>query len=245
MALGSTQPLTEMSTRNLSGGKGWPARGWQPHCHLWADYLQNVGASRSHNHMGLQGLFQGELYLFFFYRSQMNSVHTSSTLLLSRSILIYYITSENQGSRVRFLAGARDLYLLHSVQTGSGAHPASYPMGTGGSFLGGKAVTSHPHPMACMCWYTSSPLSNYTVWCLIKHRVFAITFYLYYIQGTYTDGHIVFPKEYLKELQQKSCHWLTVPYPMVYCSWLWLTRLVVEQQLLTCGHHCCGPTYCS
>jgi hypothetical protein len=29
--------------------------------------------------------------------------------------------------------------LLHSVQTGSGAHPASYPMGTGGSFPGGKA----------------------------------------------------------------------------------------------------------
>jgi len=27
----------------------------------------------------------------------------------------------------------------YHVQTGSGAHPASYPMGTGGSFLG------HPH----------------------------------------------------------------------------------------------------
>jgi hypothetical protein len=27
MALGSTQPLTEMSTRNLPGGKGWPPRG--------------------------------------------------------------------------------------------------------------------------------------------------------------------------------------------------------------------------
>jgi hypothetical protein len=25
MSLGSTQPLTEMSTRNLPGGKGWPA----------------------------------------------------------------------------------------------------------------------------------------------------------------------------------------------------------------------------
>jgi hypothetical protein len=25
MALGSTQPLTKMSTRNLPGGKGWPA----------------------------------------------------------------------------------------------------------------------------------------------------------------------------------------------------------------------------
>jgi hypothetical protein len=27
MALGSTQPLTETSTRNLPGGKGRPARG--------------------------------------------------------------------------------------------------------------------------------------------------------------------------------------------------------------------------
>jgi hypothetical protein len=26
MALGSTLPLTEMSTKNLPGGKGWPAR---------------------------------------------------------------------------------------------------------------------------------------------------------------------------------------------------------------------------
>jgi hypothetical protein len=36
------------------------------------------------------------------------------------------------------------------VQTGSGAHPASYPMGTLGSFPGGRArpgrdLTTHPH----------------------------------------------------------------------------------------------------
>jgi hypothetical protein len=30
--------------------------------------------------------------------------------------------------------------LLHIVQTGSGAHPTSYPMGTGGYFPGGKAA---------------------------------------------------------------------------------------------------------
>jgi hypothetical protein len=30
--------------------------------------------------------------------------------------------------------------VLHNVQTGSGAHPASYPMGTCGSFSGGKAA---------------------------------------------------------------------------------------------------------
>jgi hypothetical protein len=30
--------------------------------------------------------------------------------------------------------------LLHVIQTGSGSHPAYYPMGTGGPFLGGKAA---------------------------------------------------------------------------------------------------------
>jgi hypothetical protein len=61
MALGSTQPLTEMSIRNLPGGKGLLActYSWQPYRHLWADYLENVGASTSHNPMGLHGLSQG------------------------------------------------------------------------------------------------------------------------------------------------------------------------------------------
>jgi hypothetical protein len=39
---------------------------------------------------------------------------------------------------VRFPAGASDFSLLHSVQTGSGAHPYSYPIGTAGSFGGIK-----------------------------------------------------------------------------------------------------------
>jgi hypothetical protein len=30
--------------------------------------------------------------------------------------------------------------LLYNIQTGPGAHPASYPMGTGGSFARGKAA---------------------------------------------------------------------------------------------------------
>jgi hypothetical protein len=41
--------------------------------------------------------------------------------------------------RVRFLAGVTDCS-LHSVQTGSGARPASHPMGVEGSFSGGKAA---------------------------------------------------------------------------------------------------------
>jgi hypothetical protein len=40
---------------------------------------------------------------------------------------------DDRGVRVRVPVGSRT-FLLHVVQTGSEAHPASYPMGTGGSF---------------------------------------------------------------------------------------------------------------
>jgi hypothetical protein len=39
---------------------------------------------------------------------------------------------------VRFSAGERNSSLLHSVQTGFGAHSASYTMGTGGLFPWGQ-----------------------------------------------------------------------------------------------------------
>jgi hypothetical protein len=40
---------------------------------------------------------------------------------------------------VRSPTGAEDFSSSPCVQTGSGAHPASYPMGTRGPFPGGKA----------------------------------------------------------------------------------------------------------
>jgi hypothetical protein len=51
---------------------------------------------------------------------------------------------DDRGSRVRFPAGAVHFSLHHRVQNGSGAHPASYPMSTRGSFPGGKADHSPP-----------------------------------------------------------------------------------------------------
>jgi hypothetical protein len=45
---------------------------------------------------------------------------------------------DDWGSRVRFLVAAADFPLHYHVQTGSGAHPASCPMGTRGSSLGVK-----------------------------------------------------------------------------------------------------------
>jgi hypothetical protein len=42
---------------------------------------------------------------------------------------------DDRGSRVRFPVGAGNFSLHHRVQNGSGAHTASYPMGTKGSFM--------------------------------------------------------------------------------------------------------------
>jgi hypothetical protein len=48
---------------------------------------------------------------------------------------------------VRFLAGARNFYLRHRVQTGSEAHPAPYQMGSGCSFARGKAAGTWSWPL--------------------------------------------------------------------------------------------------
>jgi hypothetical protein len=47
---------------------------------------------------------------------------------------------DERGSRFRFPAGAGNFSLHHRLQNGSGARPASYPMGTGGTFPGSKAA---------------------------------------------------------------------------------------------------------
>jgi hypothetical protein len=46
---------------------------------------------------------------------------------------------DDRGSRVRFPTGAGNFSLHHRVQNVSGAHPASYPMGTADFFPGGEA----------------------------------------------------------------------------------------------------------
>jgi hypothetical protein len=56
---------------------------------------------------------------------------------------------DDRGSRVRFTTGAGNYSPHNRVQNGSGAHPASYPVGTRGSFLavkrpGREAVHSPP-----------------------------------------------------------------------------------------------------
>jgi hypothetical protein len=59
MALGLTQPLTEMSTRYLPGGKGTWRLKLTTSPPSVSDFLENMWALTSHNPMRLDGLLQG------------------------------------------------------------------------------------------------------------------------------------------------------------------------------------------
>jgi hypothetical protein len=82
---------------------------------------------------------------------------------------------DDWGSRVRFPAWAGNFSLHHRVQNGSGAHSASYTMGTRRSFPGVKRLVreaDHSPPSSAEIkneWsYTSTPQYVFMAWCLIK-----------------------------------------------------------------------------
>jgi hypothetical protein len=70
--------------------------------------------------------------------SQINpvSILTSKIRYSSAGIAQGY-RLDDRGSTVRFPAVAGNFSLNHHVQNGFGAHPTSYPVGSGGSFPGG------------------------------------------------------------------------------------------------------------
>jgi hypothetical protein len=78
-------------------------------------------------------------------------------------------------SGVRVPVEAGNFPLHHRIQTGSGAHPASYPMGTRGSFLGGKAagactLTTHLHIVPRSRMRGAIPPLQYAfmAWCSVE-----------------------------------------------------------------------------
>jgi hypothetical protein len=54
--------------------------------------------------------------------------------------IVYGYGEGDRAIRVRSPGGAKDFSSSLCVQTGSGVHPASCPMGTGCPFPGGKAL---------------------------------------------------------------------------------------------------------
>jgi hypothetical protein len=102
---------------------------------------------------------------------------------------------DDRDSRVRFPAGTGNFSLHHRVQNGSGAHPASYPMNTGGSFPGGKAAGTWSWPFTSIKCRgqrgsgATPPLPKYAymAWCLVK----AQRLYLYHCVHTGSGTHPV------------------------------------------------------
>jgi hypothetical protein len=79
-----------------------------------------------------------EIFKFFFlikasYRETKVSCDSSVGIALGYGL-------DDRGSRVRFPTVAGNFTLHYRVQNGSGAHPASYPMGTRGCLPGDKAA---------------------------------------------------------------------------------------------------------
>jgi hypothetical protein len=72
---------------------------------------------------------KSEYFDFSFLKSTYFKMNRESSVGISTGWMI----------RVRFPA-VHGFTLLHGVKTGSGAHPASYPMGTRVYFSGGKAA---------------------------------------------------------------------------------------------------------
>jgi hypothetical protein len=76
MALGLTQPLTEMSTRNLPGRSVRLTNLLSSVSRLCRE---NVGASTSHNHTGFHSLLQRQLYLLFTHRAYIRESYSLQT----------------------------------------------------------------------------------------------------------------------------------------------------------------------
>jgi hypothetical protein len=93
---------------------------------------KTIGAMRGNN-KGLEKIRHQDLQNLEFVPNILKSRYSSVGIALGYGL-------DDRGSKVRFPAGAVNFSLHHRVQNGSGAHPASYPLGTSGSFPEGKAA---------------------------------------------------------------------------------------------------------
>jgi hypothetical protein len=101
-----------------------------------------------------------------------------------RAVIALGYRLDDRGSKIRFSTGAGNFSLHLRVQNGSGSHPATYPMGTRGSFPGGtgrEADHSPPSSAEVEEWvelYLHSPNTPSWRGAQLKYRD-NFTFYLY------------------------------------------------------------------
>jgi hypothetical protein len=85
-------------------------------------------------------LYFEELNLFHFLPINLGQLNQGGRSRVSSGSIVSDYGLDNRAIWVRSLAGAENFSSILCVQTGSGVHPASCPMGTGGPFPGGKSA---------------------------------------------------------------------------------------------------------
>jgi hypothetical protein len=88
MVLGSTQPLTEMSTRNLPGVKSGRRVGLTTLPPSMSRMSENVGASTSLIPKGLHGLYRDDFTFYFYLVNCRVRIRSSATLTSSYELCV-------------------------------------------------------------------------------------------------------------------------------------------------------------
>jgi hypothetical protein len=146
VALGLTQPVTEMSTRNIPAGNGRPARKADNFA-TCEPIVWKVGEPRRLTTVRASMACCRDSFTSFFTLLQRHSVQSSLSLSLSRSRhsavgIVTGYEMDDREVRVQVSAGLR-----MSFSQRLSAHPAFYPIGSAGSFPGGKAVGASNWPL--------------------------------------------------------------------------------------------------
>jgi hypothetical protein len=147
-------------------------------------------------------------------------------------------TATGWTATVWFPTGARDFSYFHSVQTNSGAHPASYTMGTRGSFT----VPQWSWPLTFIyCqgqeWWNYTSTSPYIImaWCFIMHRDFTflpLTTYL----NIYCSVHIVLIHCLVTSHVPKNGQWYNL-----YHLWIQFLPIVLLYRYLLFQNNLINP----
>jgi hypothetical protein len=119
--------------KSLSGSKAAGAWSWSPPSSAEA---QNAWSYTSTAPIRLHGVVRETFNVNYILKSRDSSV----------GIALGY-GPDDRGSRVWLSVGAGNFSLHHRVKNGSGAHPASYPIGTRDSFPRGNAVGAWSWPL--------------------------------------------------------------------------------------------------
>jgi hypothetical protein len=143
LALGSTQPPTEMGTRNISWGiKAAGAYGWQP-CHLHVPIVLKLGALSSWNVQGLFRSVMGLLYLLCWISRPYRMRHC-------QCVSVCHYCTGTECPRLQTLK------MRHYVPMGPGETPNRWHTVTlqKNRILGNNAVET-PDPACCVLSYSS------------------------------------------------------------------------------------------